>query len=84
MLYSAAQPTLPGGHAKWVGVPHGAATVSGERSGFRAPNFGAATVLVTSMGRCRHFVLIRKSGYLASGLVLFCTLRLIAAGGFGA
>ena len=37
MLYCGAQPTLPGGHAKWVRIPHGPATVSGERNGLPAP-----------------------------------------------
>src|SRR5690606_7698055 len=67
MLYFA--PTTdacPVAFGKWVQIPHGDATVSGESALRRAPPAGAPSLWPSSaMGRRKRPALIRESGYLA-------------------
>ena len=70
LLHTRLEPTLPGGHAKWVQIPRGAATVSGECHP-RLPASAGCHCAPTAHSARRwegwDGATIRKPGYLDAG-----------------
>src|SRR5690349_6467937 len=65
VLYFPTYRRFPGDHAKWVGSPHGHATVSGERR-----LYAQRHSILDGCGKARAAAAIRESGHLSTGTSL--------------